>query len=249
MKFCSTIALAALTLLNTVRGDAVPWERIDKDDALLLILDLQVGLFQLARDWDPTLYKQNIMAHAEIGKVFDIPVILSTSADQGPNGPLPKEMLEMYPDAPLIRRQGEVNAWDNEDFKAAIRAANKTQIIVGGITTDVCTTFLALSLRAEGYSVFANVEASGTYTELVRDTANARMQQAGVQLVSLFSIVCDLMRDWRNTPGAKELLPYLDKYLPVYGMVARGHAAAVENGTIQPGQLGLISSNNGSIIL
>ncbi|CAG5137044.1 uncharacterized protein ALTATR162_LOCUS32 [Alternaria atra] len=214
MKFCYTIALAALTLLNTVRGDAVPWERIDKDDALLLILDLQVGLFQLARDWDPTLYKQNIMAHAEIGKVFDIPVILSTSADQGPNGPLPKEMLEMYPDAPLIRRQGEVNAWDNEDFKAAIRAANKTQIIVGGITTDVCTTFLALSLRAEGYSVFANVEASGTYTELVRDTANARMQQAGVQLVSLFSIVCDLMRDWRNTPGAKELLPYLDKYLP-----------------------------------
>ncbi|CAG5181642.1 uncharacterized protein ALTATR162_LOCUS9786 [Alternaria atra] len=214
MKFCSTIALAALTLLNTVRGDAVPWERIDKDDALLLILDLQVGLFQLARDWDPTLYKQNIMAHAEIGKVFDIPVILSTSADQGPNGPLPKEMLEMYPDAPLIRRQGEVNAWDNKDFKAAIRAANKTQIIVGGITTDVCTTFLALSLRAEGYSVFANVEASGTYTELVRDTANARMQQAGVQLVSLFSIVCDLIRDWRNTPGAKELLPYLDKYLP-----------------------------------
>ena len=48
------------------------------------------------------------MAHAELGKVLDIPVILSTSADQGPNGPLPKEMLEMYPDAPLIRRQGEV---------------------------------------------------------------------------------------------------------------------------------------------
>ncbi|CAI9627320.1 isochorismatase hydrolase [Alternaria burnsii] len=249
MKLASTIALAALTLLNTVRGDAVPWERIDKDDALLLILDLQVGLFQLARDWDPTLYKQNIMAHAELGKVFDIPVILSTSADQGPNGPLPKEMLEMYPDAPLIRRQGEVNAWDNADFKAAIRAANKTQIIVGGITTDVCTTFLALALRAEGYSVFANVEASGTYSELVRDTANSRMQAAGVQLVSLFSIVCDLMRDWRNTPGAKEVLPYLDKYLPVYGMVARGHAAAVDNGTVIPGEIDLITGENGTIVI
>ncbi|CAN9246693.1 unnamed protein product [Alternaria sp. RS040] len=249
MKFASTIALAALTLLNTVRGDAVPWERIDKDDALLLILDLQVGLFQLARDWDPTLYKQNIMAHAELGKVFDIPVILSTSADQGPNGPLPKEMLEMYPDAPLIRRQGEVNAWDNADFKAAIRATNKTQIIVGGITTDVCTTFLALALRAEGYSVFANVEASGTYSELVRDTANSRMQAAGVQLVSLFSIVCDLMRDWRNTPGAKEVLPYLDKYLPVYGMVARGHAAAVDNGTVIPGEIDLITGENGTIVI
>ncbi len=74
----------------------------------MLILDLQVGLYQLARDWDATLYKENIMAHAELGKLFDLPVIMTTSADNGPNGPLPKEMLEMYPDAPLIRRQGEV---------------------------------------------------------------------------------------------------------------------------------------------
>jgi hypothetical protein len=95
----------------------------------------------------------------------------------------------------------------------------------------VCTTFVALSLRAEGYSVFANVEGSGTTTALLRDTANARMQAAGVQLVSLFSIVGDLMRDWRNTPGSKEVMPYLAKYLPVYGVLAQGHAAAVANGT------------------
>ena len=62
------------------------------------------------------------------------------------------------------------------------------------------------------------------------------MEKAGVQLVSLFSIVCDLMRDWRASPGAKEIFPYLDKYLPVYGYIARGHAAATLNGTIVPGQ-------------
>jgi len=73
------------------------------------------------------------------------------------------------------------------------------------------TTFAALSLRAEGYSVWANVEASGTTTHLIADTANMRMQAAGVQLVSMFSIVCDLMRDWRNTPGSAEVLPWLDQ--------------------------------------
>jgi len=66
------------------------------------------------------------------------------------------------------------------------------------------------------------------------------MQAAGVQLVSLFSIVCDLMRDWRNMPGAAEVLPWLDTYFPAYGYVARGHAAAVDNGTIIPGEAGLI---------
>ncbi|PSN70022.1 Isochorismatase hydrolase [Corynespora cassiicola Philippines] len=240
MKFGSSIALLAFGLFNAVRGDAVPWERIDKNNSMLLILDLQVGLYQLARDFDATLYRDNMMAHAELGKLFDIPVVMTTSAQTGPNGPLPKEMLDMYPDAPLIKRNGEVNAWDNEEFRAAVEATGKKQIIVAGIVTDVCTAFLALSLRAEGYSVFANIEGSGTTTELIRNTANSRMERAGVQLVSLFSIVCDLMRDWRNTPGAAEVLPYLDRYMPVYGMLARGHAAAIENGTVIPGEAGLI---------
>ncbi|ROW12219.1 hypothetical protein VMCG_00109 [Cytospora schulzeri] len=206
---------------------------------MLLILDLQEGLYGLARDFDATLYRNSIIAHAAIGKVFDLPVVMTTSAQQGPNGVLPQEILDMYPDAPLIQRQGEVDAWDNADFRAAIKAANKSQIIMAGIVTDVCTTFCALSLRAEGYSVWANVEASGTTTSLIRDVSNDRMARAGVNIVSLFSIICDLMRDWRSTPGAAELIPWLDGYYPVYGMVARAHRAAIENGTVIPGEASL----------
>jgi hypothetical protein len=75
---------------------------------MLLILDLQVGLFELARDVDPTLFRNSIFGHAELGKLFNIPVVLSTSAQDGPNGPLPKEILDMYPDVPVIQRHGEV---------------------------------------------------------------------------------------------------------------------------------------------
>lgn len=117
---------------------AVPFERLDKNDSVLLVLDLQVGLYSLARDFDPTLYYNNMLAHAGIGKLFDIPVILSTSAQQDPNGPLPKAILDQYPDAPLIQRQGEVDAWDNAEFREAVRATGKKQVIMAGITTDVC---------------------------------------------------------------------------------------------------------------
>ena len=167
--------------------------------------------------------------------------------------------LSRYPDAPLIMRQGEVDAWDNSEFRAAVKAAGKKQIIMAGIVTDVCkcpgstftqlqttdsfigTTFLALSLRAEGYSVWANAEASGTTTEFIRDVSNDRMARAGVQLVSLFSIVCDLMRDWRDTPGSSTVLPWLAKYYPAYGIIAGSHGGAVENGTIIPGEMKLLS--------
>ena len=47
----------------------------------------------------------------------------------------------MHPDAPYIKRNGEVNAWDNEDFRNAVKATGKTQIIIAGITTDVSIVF------------------------------------------------------------------------------------------------------------
>jgi hypothetical protein len=45
------------------------------------VVDIQEGLYQLARDFDPTLYKQQ--AHAALGKAFGLPVVLTTSADVG----------------------------------------------------------------------------------------------------------------------------------------------------------------------
>lgn len=245
---------------------------------MLLILDLQVGLYQLARDWDATLYRDNMMAHAELGKLFDLPVVMTTSAQTGPNGPLPKEMLALYPNAPLIQRQGEVKYATSLLIPSAHGTAGADYAPVPGTmpnsvlpskqparsrslwqassltfvppfsryrsalkdTVSQPSYIIPKPLLMNWKAVFANIEGSGTTTQLIRDTANSRMEKAGVQLVSLFSIVCDLMRDWRNTPGAAEVLPYLDKYMPVYGMLARGHAAAVNNGTIIPGEAGLV---------
>lgn len=201
-----------------------------------------------------------MLGHAALGKVFDIPTVLTSSSDQGPNGLLLKEITDMHPNATFVRRQGEVNAWDNADFRAAVKATGKKQLIIAGIVTEVCklknpnpnpnpkrkmlthpgTTFLALSLVDAGYEVFANTDASGTFDIRLAEDANRRMEKAGVTLMGLFGIVCDLMRDWRKTPGLPELLPFLDKYQFAYGLVARHHAGAIQNGTIAPVELTLI---------
>ena len=94
--------------------------------------------YQKVHDYEPTEFRNNIIAHAALAKLFDLPIVLTTSAETGPNGPLPKEITNMYPDAPFIRRNGEVDAWDNEEFRKAVAATGKSQIILAGITTDVC---------------------------------------------------------------------------------------------------------------
>lgn len=50
---------------------------------MLLILDMQEGLYGLARDFDATLYRNSMIAHAAVGKLFDLPVVMTTSAQQG----------------------------------------------------------------------------------------------------------------------------------------------------------------------
>lgn len=191
------------------------------------MVDHQLGLSQLVRDYSTVEFRQSILAHAAIGNLFNLPTILTTSADTGmvqilsfqpdcsqtlgPNGALPKEVIAMHPDAPFVHRQGEVNAWDNADIRAAVIATGKKQVILGGIVTEVCTAFLALSLIEAGYQVFANTDASGTFNDKLAADANRRMEQAGVHLMGMFGIVMDLMRDWRNTPGTAEVLPFLDQ--------------------------------------
>jgi nicotinamidase-related amidase len=117
----------------------------------------------------------------------------------------------MHPNAPLIKRNGEVNAWDNADFRKAVEATGKKQLIIAGITTDVCIEFLALSLLEAGYTVYVNSEASGTFSERVAREALDRVRAAGAQVMSGFGITTDLMRDWRHSPGAAELMPYFDR--------------------------------------
>ncbi|MGE8359380.1 isochorismate family cysteine hydrolase YcaC [Pseudomonas sp.] len=174
------------------------YNRLDKDNAVVLLVDHQAGLLSLVRDIDPDKFKNNVLALGDLAKFFKLPTILTTSFETGPNGPLVPELKEMFPDAPYIARPGQINAWDNEDFVKAIKATGKKQLIIAGVVTEVCVAFPALSALAEGFDVFVVADASGTFNEMTRDAAWRRMEAAGAQLMTWFGVACELHRDWRN---------------------------------------------------
>jgi nicotinamidase-related amidase len=177
---------------------AKPYVRLDKDNAVVLLVDHQTGLLSLVRDIDPDKFKNNVLALAAAAKYFNLPTILTTSFEQGPNGPLVPELKNMFPDAPFIARPGQINAWDNQDFVDAVKATGKKQIIIAGVVTEVCVAFPTLSALAEDYDVFVITDASGTFNHLTRDSAWQRMTQSGAQLMTWFGMACELHRDWRN---------------------------------------------------
>jgi nicotinamidase-related amidase len=175
-----------------------PYVKLDKNNAVVLLVDHQAGLLSLVRDIDPDKFKNNVLALADLAKYFKLPTILTTSFENGPNGPLMPELKALFPDAPYIARPGQINAWDNDDFVKAIKATGKKQLIIAGVVTEVCVAFPALSALAEDFEVFVVTDASGTFNSISRDSAWQRMTLAGAQLLNWFAVACELHRDWRN---------------------------------------------------
>jgi nicotinamidase-related amidase len=174
------------------------YARLSKDSAAVLLVDHQSGLISLVQDFSPGEFKNNVLALADCAKYFKLPTVLTTSFENGPNGPLVPELREMFADAPYIPRPGQINAWDNDDFVTAVKNTDRKQLIIAGVVTEVCVAFPALSALEAGYDVFVVTDASGTFNEVTRHAAWARMAAAGVQLMSWFGIACELHRDWRN---------------------------------------------------
>lgn len=190
------------------------YNRLDKNNAAVLLVDHQAGLLSLVRDFDPDRFKNNVLALADLAKYFGLPTILTTSFEEGPNGPLVPELKQIFPDAPFIPRPGQINAWDNEDFVRAVKATGKKQLLIAGVVTEVCVAFPALAAIEEGFDVFVVTDASGTFNEITRDAAWARMTAAGAQLMTWFGVACELHRDWRNDVAG--LAALFSNHIPDY---------------------------------
>ncbi len=204
-----------------------PYVRLDKDNAAVLLVDHQTGLLSLVRDIDPDKFKNNVLALAALAKYFKLPTILTTSFEEGPNGPLVPELVEQFPDAPYIARPGQINAWDNEDFVNAVKATGKKQLIIAGVVTEVCVAFPTLSALAEDFDVFVITDASGTFNPITRDAAWDRMSQAGAQLMTWFAAAGELHRDWRN--DIEGLGALFAAHIPDYSNLMQSYAKNTGN--------------------
>ncbi|UUO13044.1 hydrolase [Alcaligenes faecalis] len=198
---------------------------IDPDDAVMLLIDHQSGLFQTVKDMPMTTLRDHAAALAKIATLSKLPVITTASVPQGPNGPLIPEIHQNAPHAQYVARKGEINAWHNEDFVAAVKATGRKTLIIAGTITSVCMAFPAISAVAEGYKVFVVIDASGTYSKMAEEITLARMMQAGVVPIDTGAVASELQRTW-NRPDAQEWAQVYTKIFPAYQLLIESYAKA-----------------------
>ena len=198
---------------------------LDPDDALLLLIDHQSGLIQTVRDISVAELCTNAAVLARVATLLKIPIITTASVPDGPNGPLIADIVHNAPHALFVPRHGEVNAWDSDDFVRAVHATGKRTLIIAGIWTSVCVAFPALSALAQGYRVYAVIDASGDPSPMVSHITLARLTQAGVIPSSTNSVVAELQKTW-NRPEAGEFAEIYGDMVPSYRAVVESYRSA-----------------------
>jgi nicotinamidase-related amidase len=193
---------------------------IDPNDAVMLLIDHQSGLFQLVRDIEQATLRHHVCALAKVAHLTKIPTFTTASVPDGPNGPLIPEIHQLCPGAIYIPRTGQINAWDNPKWVEAIENTGRRTLLIAGTLTSVCMAFPALSALVDGYKVFCIVDASGNWSTMATDLTTARITQAGAIPIDTFAVLAELMSTW-NRPDAMEFAQIMVDHVvpPFRGLV------------------------------
>ena len=191
-------------------------ERLTSDNAALLLIDHQVGLFTGVRDIPVAELKHNVIGLAKAARVLGVPTIVTATSPEL-WGPIIPELIEALHGVPIIART-TVNAFDDDRFAKAVEAAGRKKLIIAGVSTEVCLALPAIFATGIGYDAYAVIDASGTFSETKRITGLLRMVQAGVIVTDYSTVAVEMLKD-NASSKAGALYGALD--MPFAGLVGQ----------------------------
>lgn len=194
-------------------------EFLTPDNAAMLLIDHQTGTMLGVQDIRLDQFRSNVLALAKTAKLHKLPTVITVSYAEGPNGPLMRELAEMFPEVDVVSRPGPINAWDDQNFVKAVEATGRKKLIMAGVTTDICLYFPAISAIRAGYDVWCIYDASGCWDMMSELSTILRLQQAGCIVSNWAVVTAMLQRDWRNQ-SAPGTLDIFGEHLPFYSMLS-----------------------------
>ena len=168
------------------------YDRLTRDNAVLLLVDHQVGLVAGSRYPEPQDLRKNVVGLARASQILGVPIVAITTMSNGMFGPIFPELAELLKDQEIIDRT-TVNPFDDPRITSSIKRTGRSKVIVAGINTGVCTCFPAISAVNAGYGAYAAIDASGAFNAIEQQTAMIRMTQAGVIVADYNAIVVEML--------------------------------------------------------
>ena len=164
-------------------------------NSALVVIDYQPSQIQTVRSMDTGLLVRTIVSVARTAKTYGLPIVLSTVNVANGQGRTVPELAEVLSDHAEIDRT-QINAWEDVEFRNAVEATGRKNLIMTALWTEVCLTFPSLDALRAGYDVCPVVDAVGGTSLEAHRPGLERIVQAGARPISWVSLACELQRDW-----------------------------------------------------
>lgn len=198
-------------------------EPLNTDNTAVLLVDHQIGLFTGVRDLGTDELAHNVAALAAAADRLGLPIIATTTAAETMWGPLVPELVAALPAGHEVIDRSSVNAWNDGRVREAVVATGRRNLVIAGVSLEVCAALPALSAVANGLNAHVAVDASGTFSATKRETGLLRLAQAGVVVADYAALMVEILAD-NSALEAADVYAALD--MPFAKLVG-GFAAAM----------------------
>lgn len=186
-----------MTSPKTVR-DPIRDHLLTPQNAALVIIDFQPVQVASIVSMERRELIANVVAVAKAARLYGLPVVLSTvNVATGLNTPTIRQLTDVLGEVEPIDRTS-INAWEDEDFVAAVKATGRKKLIMVALWTEVCLAFPALDALDDGFDVYPVVDAVGGTSVIAHRAGLERIVQAGARPITWIQLACELQRDWRR---------------------------------------------------
>lgn len=192
-------------------------ELLTPQNSALVFIDHQPQMAFGVQSIDRQLLKNNVVALAKAGKVFNIPTLLTAVETESFSGHVWPELQGLFPTVKPVERSS-MNSWEDSAFVAAVEATGRKKLVMAALWTEVCLAFPAIDAIQAGYEVYIVTDASGGTSPEAHDMAVQRMIQAGAVPVTWQQVMLEWQRDWSRKETYDGVIGIVKEHSGAYGM-------------------------------
>jgi len=135
-------------MTSEARRDPVADKLLTPENSAFLLIDYQPTQINSINSMNRAQLIKNVVNVIGLMNTFKIPVILSTvNVKNGRNKDTIAPIKDLLPDVPSYDRT-TINAWEDTEFKAAVKQTGRHNLIIAALWTEACLTFTYFACRS-----------------------------------------------------------------------------------------------------
>lgn len=189
------------------------------EDSAIVFIDHQPQMTFGVAGMDRATLINNVTLIAKVAKEFNVPAILTAVETESFSGYIWPQLLDVFAGQDVIERTS-MNSWDSPEFRQAIEATGRKNILMCGLWTEVCVTWPTIEMLGAGYNIYVVEDCCGATSPQAHEAALSRMVQAGAVRVTTIGGLLEWQRDWAKREHYDALMGLVKGQGGAYGVGA-----------------------------